>query len=437
MRSREGSGLTDGQLLEQYLGHRDEAALALLVHRHAPMVWRVCRRVLPRYHDAEDAFQATFLVFVRRAAAINPRDMLANWLYGVAHQTARKARVTSAKRSSREGQVTEVPDPAGTEPEFWTDLRPVLDDELSRLPDKYRAAIVLCDLEGRTRKEAARHLGVPEGTLAARLTRGRTMLAGRLARRGLTVSGCVLGAVLGSTAGFGSPPRSVVVSTIKAAGLFATGRAAEGVISAKVAALAEGVVRGMLYNGLKLVVVCGLAAGVALTALAYQIRAGDPPGARVPAVVHEPGKRINDQPDDKADKEKLEREIKELREALTQAARDKAALEEQLLAFKLGQAKLEQEIKELGAKLKQGEREVNGVLTKIDPVKSTVSFTLRGTKLQVDAVPLAKDVKFFLQKVKGEPKECGIDDLRPGMSVAIRMSDEDGGLIAVITARTE
>src|SRR5262245_43146638 len=183
------AGLTDGQLLEDYLSRRDEAALEALVRRHAPMVWGVCRRVLGNHHDAEDAFQATFLVLVRKAASIASPKLLANWLYGVAHQTALKARATAAKRKARERQVTMMPQPAVTEQDLWHDLQPLLDQELTRLPDKYRVAIVLCDLEGKTRKEAARQLGVPEGTLAARVARGRVMLAKRLARHGLAVSG--------------------------------------------------------------------------------------------------------------------------------------------------------------------------------------------------------------------------------------------------------
>src|SRR5882762_2725821 len=120
---RDGAGLTDGQLLQDYLSRRDEAALAALVQRHGPMVWGVCRRVLSNYHDAEDAFQATFLVLVRRAASIASRELLANWLYGVAHQTAIKARVTTAKRKMRERQVTEMPEPAVAEPDHWHDLQ--------------------------------------------------------------------------------------------------------------------------------------------------------------------------------------------------------------------------------------------------------------------------------------------------------------------------
>src|SRR6202011_3597418 len=211
----DGAGLTDGQLLEGFISRREEAALAALVRRHGPMVWGVCRRVLPNYHDAEDAFQATFLVLVRRAASIASRELLANWLYGVAHQTALKARATAAKRKGRERQVTEMPEPAVTQQDQWRDLQPLLDEELSRLPDKYRVPIVLCDLEGKTRKEAARQLGCPEGSVSSRLARARTMLAKRLSRHGLPVSGGVLAVVLAHSAASASVPTSVMTATIK------------------------------------------------------------------------------------------------------------------------------------------------------------------------------------------------------------------------------
>src|SRR5262249_36741181 len=159
------------QLLEVFVERREEAAFAALVRRHGPMVWGVCRRVLPSYHDAEDAFQATFLVLLRKAASIMPREMVGNWLYGVAHRTAVRAKVASDKQRMRERHMTAMPEPAVIEPDRW------LDEELSRLPDKYRAVIVLCDLEDKTRKQVARQLDVPEGTVASRLTTARKMLA--------------------------------------------------------------------------------------------------------------------------------------------------------------------------------------------------------------------------------------------------------------------
>jgi RNA polymerase sigma factor (sigma-70 family) len=250
------AGLTDGQLLEHFICRRDGTALAALVRRHGPMVWGVCRRVLRNYHDAEDAFQVTFLVLVRRAASVVPREMVANWLYGVAHQTALKARATAARRKGRERQVTEMPEPAAAEQEPWRDLRPLLDEELSRLPDRYRAVIVLCDLEAKTRKEAARQLGVPEGTVAGRLARARAMLAKRLARRGLALSGGLLAVVLAQNAASAGVPAAVASATITAASLVAAGQAAAaGVISARVAALTEGVLKAMLPNKLRGVLV--------------------------------------------------------------------------------------------------------------------------------------------------------------------------------------
>src|SRR5262245_54277905 len=152
----EGAEPTDGQLLEGFLSHRDQAFLAALVYRHAPMVWGVCRRILRNDHDAEDAFQATFLVFVRRAASIASRELLANWLYGVACQTARKARATAARRRTREKQVPLMPEPPVEAREPQLDVQSLLDQELSCLPNKYRVTIVLCHLEGKTRSEAAR-----------------------------------------------------------------------------------------------------------------------------------------------------------------------------------------------------------------------------------------------------------------------------------------
>jgi RNA polymerase sigma factor (sigma-70 family) len=231
------AGLTDGQLLGQFIEHRDEAAVAALVRRHGPMVWGVCRRILLNHHEAEEAFQATFLVLVRRATSITQREKVGNWLYGVARQTAMKARAMLAKRRTRESQVTTMPDVQGPEQDGWCDLQPVLDQELSRLPEKYRVAIVLCDLEGKTRKGAARQLGLPEGTVAGRLTRGRAMLAKRLTRHGLALSGPALACVLTQQAASASVPASVTSSAIKAVTSVAAGQAVAGVVSGPVAAL--------------------------------------------------------------------------------------------------------------------------------------------------------------------------------------------------------
>jgi RNA polymerase sigma factor (sigma-70 family) len=260
----DGERLTDGQLLEDYISRRTEGALAALVGRHGPMVWGVCRRVLRNHHDAEDAFQATFLVLARKAASIASRGSVGNWLYGVAHQTALKARATTAKRGTRERQVAAMPEPAVVEQDLWRDLEPLLDEELARLFDKYRSAIVLCDLEGKTRRDAAQQLGCPEGTVAGRLARARSMLAKRLTQRGVTLSGGMLAAVVSQKVVSAAVPTSVVDSTVKAATQYAVGEAATGAISVKVAALTEGVVKTMPLPKLKFATAVLLAAGIAM-----------------------------------------------------------------------------------------------------------------------------------------------------------------------------
>ena len=249
----DGAGLGDGELLSSFIERHDETALAALVGRHGPMVWGVCRRLLS-HHDAEDAFQATFLVLVRKAASICSREMVGNWLYGVAHQTALLARRTAARRRAREVQVTGMPDVEAVQQDQWPDLRPLLDEELSRLPEIYRAVIVLCELEGRSRKETACQLGVPEGTVAGRLARARVLLAKRLIQRGVTLSVGALAAILSQDVAPAGVPAAVVSRTIKVASLTAAGQATTGVISVQVAALTDGVLKAMFLSKLKSVV---------------------------------------------------------------------------------------------------------------------------------------------------------------------------------------
>jgi RNA polymerase sigma factor (sigma-70 family) len=265
---RDGGGMTDGQLLECFLTQRDEAAFAALVRRHGPMVLGVCRRVLRNPHDAEDAFQAAFLVLVRKAASITQRELLGNWLYGVAYRTALDARAAAARRRAREKQVNEMPEPeAADAADVWRELRPLLDQELNRLPDKYRVPVVLCDLEGRTRKDVARQLGIPEGTLSGRLTTARRLLAERLTRRGLALSGAALATALSQGAAPACVPLPLMAATVQTA----MGQAVGGVVSAKVAALTEGVVKTMFASKLKIataivVLAAGTVVGVALLA---------------------------------------------------------------------------------------------------------------------------------------------------------------------------
>ncbi len=236
---------TDGQLLVEYTRRHDAAALESLVRRHGSMVWNVCRRVLGDHHNSEDAFQATFLVFVRKASSITSPELLANWLYGVAHQTALRARATAAKRKSREKQVAELPEPAWIEPNPGHNWQPQLDDELSHLPAIYRIAIILCDLEGQTRRESARQLGVPEGTLAARLSRGRALLAKRLARHGPALSTGSVAALLFQNSASACAPSAMLTSTVEVAAQFAA-------VSPEVNALTRGVLKAMFMTKCKI-----------------------------------------------------------------------------------------------------------------------------------------------------------------------------------------
>jgi RNA polymerase sigma factor (sigma-70 family) len=276
-----GPGLTDGHLLESYVRTREPEAFAVLVQRHGPMVWGVCRRLLG-HHDAEDAFQATFLVLARKAAAVVPRDLIANWLHGVALQTALKARATTAKRSAREKQVPAMPEPAFEQQQLWDDVRLLLDRELGRLPDKYRAVLILCDLGGKTRKEAARYFHVPEGTVASRLAAARSMLAKRLSRYRLVLSGAALVSLLTQRAAPAQVPLLVTSTTVQAAMRFAAGQASvAGGLSAQAVALAEGVLKTMLLAKLKLttaVLVVVTVLGLGVAALGQGQRAGNPPG---------------------------------------------------------------------------------------------------------------------------------------------------------------
>jgi RNA polymerase sigma factor (sigma-70 family) len=273
----------DGQLLERFLTTKDEAAFETLVRRHGPMVLGVCRRVLGHLHDAEDAFQATFLVLARRAGSVRRCGSLGNFLYGVAHRTALQARRAALRRRAHEAKAMPRPQ---TPDDAWDGLREALDLELQRLPEKYRSAVVLCDLEGRPRKEAARQLGLPESTLASRLATARRTLARRLTRRGLTLSGGALAAALAQKAS-AAVPAVLVSSTVEVAAAVAAGSMAAAATPA--AALMNEVHKAMLISKLKVYVATAVVA-VALGAggLAYRASGQDVPadrkgGARPPS----------------------------------------------------------------------------------------------------------------------------------------------------------
>jgi RNA polymerase sigma factor (sigma-70 family) len=249
-------GLSDGQLLGRFVEQREAAAFEVIVHRHSPMVWGVCRRILRDRHDAEDAFQVTFLVLARKAASVLPREKLGNWLYGVAYQTARKARAMRDKRRGRESQGPGMPEQMAVPDVLRDALTEALDRELSRLPEKYRIPVILCDLEGKTHKEAARQLGWPVGTVSSRLSRARTLLAIRLSRPGMMLTVGSLAFLLARDAEPASVPNTLVGSTALAARLITSGGAMKaGVVSTQVAALMGEVLKMILLSKLKVAVI--------------------------------------------------------------------------------------------------------------------------------------------------------------------------------------
>jgi RNA polymerase sigma factor (sigma-70 family) len=262
---------TDRELLERFAAHHEEAIFEALMQRHGPMVLGVVQRVLGHEQDAEDVFQATFLVLARKAKSIRQRASLASWLYGVAYRLALKLKATAARRRARERRVAEMMamtcanrDCLAIADPQWSDLRPILDDELSRLPQKYRAPLILCYLEGKTNVEAGRLLGWPAGSMSKRLARGRELLRARLAKRGLALSATALAAMLAENAQ-ASIPAALWQSSLKAAVLIGTGQALTGVVSTQVGSLVHGVMQTLFMTKMKVAV--GLVLGLGLLAL--------------------------------------------------------------------------------------------------------------------------------------------------------------------------
>jgi RNA polymerase sigma factor (sigma-70 family) len=215
------------------------------------MVWGVCRRTLRNLQDAEDAFQATFLVLVRKARSVRPRERVGNWLYGVAVRTARKANARAARR--REHQVGTLPEVSRPSPAPADDVRRWLDVELARLPDNYRAAVVLCDLQGKTHQEAARQLGWPVGTLSTRLLRARARLARQLSRHEPALSAGAVALLLADEAAAGTPPADLLAAVAQV-----PGREVTGMISAEVVSLTKGVLHAMLLRKLTTIATASL-----------------------------------------------------------------------------------------------------------------------------------------------------------------------------------
>jgi RNA polymerase sigma factor (sigma-70 family) len=228
-------GCSDGQLLQRFAMQREEEAFAALVRRHGRLVWGVCRHILRHEQDAADAFQATFLVLARRAAAVRKFESIGSWLHGVAYRVAVRAKRTAAKRRQRE-RLAAVPEATPVPADLaWRELQALLDEEVARLSERYRAPFVLCCLEGRSRAEAAAALGLPKGTVSSRIAHARRLLQERLARRGVTLSAALTAGVLWGRTASAAVPAALVRTTVASA----ASRTARPITPA-VAALADG-----------------------------------------------------------------------------------------------------------------------------------------------------------------------------------------------------
>jgi RNA polymerase sigma factor (sigma-70 family) len=341
-------GQTDAQLLSRWLASRDEAAFELIVWRHGPTVRGVCQRLLRRPQDVEDAFQATFLVLIQKAGTIGKREAVASWLYKVAYRVALRARQRSPREAPLDGRGVHIPAPPAPDAAAWRDFRVVLDEEVCRLPGRYRSAFVLRFLRGMTDAEAARELGVPTGTVQSRLSRARARLRERLTRRGVTLTAGALAAGCAAEASAGLPAslvRSIVTAALSGA---ADRAAAAGVVTAQAAALAKGAIRAMWMTKVQmtaaLVLSVALIGGGAFTYRALAAGPGDEPG---PASRSEGPARQADK--GKAQDVKASTDAAKAREDALRA--EVQSLRDQLEKYKDDNARLNRQVRELENRL--------------------------------------------------------------------------------------
>jgi RNA polymerase sigma factor (sigma-70 family) len=259
--TRDLADAADGDLLERFARRRDEAAFAMLLRRHGPMVLAVGRRIVRQVQDAEDVFQAAFLLLARQAHTIRKRESVGCWLHGVAQRLALRLRSQTIQRSQRERQAAAMRETVPSDA-AWRELQSVLDEELARLPANYRAAVVACCLEGKTQEEAAGQLGCPLGTVRSRLARGRKLLHARLTRRGLTLSAAALATALTASAATNAVAAALVRVTHQSALRIAAGQTASATVPLSVVALVESGMKTLTTTKVQIATVILLASGL-------------------------------------------------------------------------------------------------------------------------------------------------------------------------------
>ena len=382
----EAASSTDGELLDRYLADRDETAFAALVRRHGPMVYGVCRRTLINESDAEDAFQATFLVLARKAHAVRPGSRVGHWLYGVALNTARKARVCNRRRINRERRAAERRRPYGL-PADMNPLGEVLDLELNRLPDKYRETVVLCDLEGHAIADAARRLDCPPGTVASRLARAREILRRNLSRRGIAAA--AITALLAPSAATAVVPSQLVKTTA----LAATGA---GPISTHVLTLTEGVVHAMFLSKLKMIAAVVVSVGI----LTAGIGTGGNPA-------------LADPPADKAKPTAPDKPVKPEKPAADKPVKPNPDKPEK-------PAKPNADVKKLPS--------IHGIVKTVDAAKATITVSIpaKNGETKDQTVTLAKDAQ-----VSVDGAEAKLADLKTGYHVNLKLTEDKSGAVAI------
>lgn len=365
---------SDRQLVKRALAGRDEAAFQAIVHRHGPMVYRVCWRVLQHSQDTEDAFQATFLVLAQKLRALRKRASLASWLHGVAHRVALKAKAQTTARQRHEHEAAR---PASLPPDevTWGELCSTLDCELSRLPDRWRLPLILCYLEGQTQDEAACQLRWSKSTLRRRLEEARSALGRRLSGRGTALPAMLSAVLVSDCMASAQPAPRLVAATVEAAAGVAAGKAVMTAASTQVAALTEGVLHAMFLTKLKLTtaVLFGLCLVVAgAGGLSYTTRATEQTESRPEA-----------QPEDKKaapegvqDTRQLLEKARALRDAQALVREKEAILKEAQAILSETQQRYEKEQDRYEAARARGQAKegtiVTGTLGPVDAEQSSV-----------------------------------------------------------------